>query len=350
MRNYRIFVSHSTDDVDLAECLSRRLKKLGAQPILASHKLVPGEDFLTGIKELIRHSHALVPILTKYSQTRPWVNHEIGFAVATNMPMLPISVGVSPEGLTEATHALRFETRSEFALKLRKLLKRKDIEAIFRPQSTLDSPIYECARTPDDRNRFLTDYLRRLPGYGTEKLRQLSAFGSFSIPDADPREEVWRLREGSKPREGARKLLRKERVRLEQHARRVGCRLMIKPSVRASAHGEFGTKTRLSLMRDFLLGMEGSDIDVAVLPPKPKMLMSRTIVGDWFVADAVVPFRGRSYYNTIFSRHAPTVLSNIRDFDDYFRSVRRQNKKENGEVSSRKFAIEKINRAIKSLG
>lgn len=45
---------------------------------------------------------------------------------------------------------------------------------------------------------------------------------------------------------------------------------------------------------------------------------SITIVGDWFSAESVSAKIGEGYRQTIFTRHAPSMITKIADFDSEF--------------------------------
>lgn len=334
----------------MAHAVHDHLKSLGAIPVLAETELHPGEDFLEGIKERIKHSHIIIPILTPYSSQRPWVNHEIGFALATEVPLLPICIGVEPEGLTESRHGLRFPDSESFEATLKSRLTTGQLDRMLSEGENAQAPIYECAETPDDRNRVLVQHLEQVKKYGTGRLRQMGAFSSFSIPRKAIINREWDEREGSLKRsEDSRRLLREERLLLEEHVRQCGCDLIIKPTVRADRHGEHGTRLRLRLVRDFLQSLSDTNptVRVAIWPADQKIWGNRTIVGDWFLADAVVPFQGESYRKTIFTRHAPTVLKRIRELDSLMEDLLEEMSLQGR--SSREYAIEELERNINAL-
>jgi hypothetical protein len=325
MYPYRLFITHSSEDTKLADLVEKQLRTIGYEPIRASADLTPGRDFLTGIKKYIRHAHALVPILTNYSSSRPWVNHETGFALGSGVPVLPICINAKPEGLTESQHALMFDSEEDFVNRLEKVLTTDTVEGMFGTGHSPSGPIFECAESPDDRNRVLVEYLAGCRDFGFGTVRQCAAFSSFSIPDKDPIDPAWDARDGElTPRsKDAKKLLREERQMIEENARKSNIDLIIKPKVRATEHGTDATIARLSEVRAFLESMAKFEdrIRVAIWPDDKKIYENITIVGDWFAAIAVVPFAGESYRNTIFTRHAATVLKQIQEFDSRMNSL-----------------------------
>ncbi len=73
------------------------------------------------------------------------------------------------------------------------------------------------------------------------------------------------------------------------------------------------TAARLENLLEFLASMPDDKVRVAV--DQGNIRGSLFAVGDWFVAEAVVPYSGGGYVQTIFTRHAPTVLKLTRGFD-----------------------------------
>ncbi|PYP82102.1 MAG: hypothetical protein DMF61_27360 [Blastocatellia bacterium AA13] len=71
------------------------------------------------------------------------------------------------------------------------------------------------------------------------------------------------------------------------------------------------------------------------------------MVGDWFVAESLIPRAGEGYRQTIFSWHAPTVLRWMRKFDEEFEELYKQSNLASN--ASRRWAIEEIEQIIKNL-
>src|ERR1700687_1772072 len=86
---YRVFVSYSHEDVREFTKLKRALehRKLC---VLSDRNIGAGTPFTDAIKGLIAHAHLFIPLITKNAQRKPWVHQETGFAMARNIPILPI--------------------------------------------------------------------------------------------------------------------------------------------------------------------------------------------------------------------------------------------------------------------
>ena len=81
-KDYRVFVSHSGDDIWVAEQIARRIEECGASAFLDRRDIVAGDDFKTRIREEIPRCRELVALFTPWSRKRAWVRHEIGMADA----------------------------------------------------------------------------------------------------------------------------------------------------------------------------------------------------------------------------------------------------------------------------
>ncbi len=218
--------------------------------------------------------------------------------------------------------------------------------------------MFECADMMYQRTKTLvdsSDEIHRL--YGPAKIRQRMAFSSFSIPNRNIKHRDWDEREGDDRRsEDMRKLLLEERQIMEKHARKAGCDLIIDPYVRSSStmkltsegretelmNSNSPTRKRLEILVDFLESMP--DEMVRVVFQEGNIDGGIHIIGDWFTAEAVVPHYKGGYKQTVFTRHAPTVLAKVQAFDEEFEDML-LDAKLNGS-SSRQAAIKTLKEII----
>jgi TIR domain len=77
---YRVFVSHSGDDIWVAEQIARLLEECGAATFLDRRDIAAGDDFRERIREEIPKCDELLALFTPWSRKRAWVRHEIGMA------------------------------------------------------------------------------------------------------------------------------------------------------------------------------------------------------------------------------------------------------------------------------
>ncbi len=102
-----------------------------------------------------------------------------------------------------------------------------------------------------------------------------------------------------------------------QRAAQYGCDLVIDPTVRLEPYSLLARKTRLETLRAFL-------INETRYPNVRAVARTRTepgnilIVGNWFYAESITPEPGAGYRQTLFTWHAPTVLTRMQEFDLQF--------------------------------
>jgi hypothetical protein len=77
---YRVFVSHSGDDIWVAEQIARLIEDCGAAAFLDRRDIAAGDDFRERIREEIPKCDELLALFTPWSRKRAWVRHEIGMA------------------------------------------------------------------------------------------------------------------------------------------------------------------------------------------------------------------------------------------------------------------------------
>lgn len=346
MDTYRVFISYSHKDQKLAQDLAQVLEDNGLRP-LWSREITSPWPFLEVIKDFISHSHVFMPILTKAASQRGWVHQEIGYALALNVPVLPvIRGGQLPGEMLEQLHGL---VLSDDPKDYRKQLSKSLFEKLVKEAQEKSHALFECAKYQVDRTRMLVEYanrVRRLGHYG--QVRQQATLSSFNIPDLPLSHKEWEIRHGSYYiGEDLCELLWKERRVMEEHARVAGCSLIIYPHVELKEFGDKAKKVRLKTVLQFLESMPGDKVKVAVnyggLPRGSNLI----IVGDWFAAEAVRTYEGKGYRHTIFTRHAPTVRSKMESFDAELRHLFQEQGL--APESSREAAINALQKIIAEL-
>jgi hypothetical protein len=76
---------------------------------MLDEQLTPGFEFSPGILDLITNCHIFLPLITPRSRARPWLNQEIGFALALGKPILPLVIGDAPAGLISVRQAVTMQ-------------------------------------------------------------------------------------------------------------------------------------------------------------------------------------------------------------------------------------------------
>jgi len=320
-KQYRVFISYSREDSDLVDKIVAILEENGLHP-MHDKDFGPGEGFPDQIKNYIAHSHVFMPVITKESSGRGWVHQEIGYAMALNIPVLPISYGEDPGQMIRDLQAIKWEDLEKNLEKNRQWLSLKKFKSIVRRAQADSHPLYECAELQEDRTKLIVDYARKvidLDSYG--HVRQKGALSSFHIPDNPITHPSWKERYGSfEISEYRLRLQREERIVLEEHARAKGCSIIIDPYLTYGTYGPGAKKSRINELLEFLDSIPRDKVKVAVQKHMPKA-HNIIIVGNWFAADAVSAAIGKGYQQTIFTRYAPTIQAKIELFDREFEEI-----------------------------
>jgi len=108
----RVFISYSHKHEHLmAGFLTQALENQGFD-VLYDRRIYGGSKIVEEIRQYILDSHAVVLILSNNSVESPWVNQELGFALAHNIPIIPIQAGSSelkPFGMLSETKPLELK-------------------------------------------------------------------------------------------------------------------------------------------------------------------------------------------------------------------------------------------------
>jgi hypothetical protein len=178
-------------------------------------------------------------------------------------------------------------------------------------------------------------------------VRQKGALSSFHIPLETIAHRVWRDRYGGVDRGDQHcSLQREERMALTEHAEAAGCKLIIDPFLTYEKWGEEARRERLKCLKMFLQGMPDDKCEVAIGRIGTHGA-SYTYVGNWFAAESMTAISGKGYYQTIFTRHAPSIRKRTALFDAEFSQILR----EAGVApqDSRQHAVEEITREIEKI-
>jgi hypothetical protein len=314
---FRIFISYSHEDGALAQAVAEALAGMGLSP-LWDKNIRPGATFTDAIKGFIQHAHIFMPIITEHASRRPWVHQETGYAMALNIPILPIAVDTTPAEMVAQIQAV--VVRSDFSDFAEQLAKVNLEQVVFRPAPAAFRQV-EVTGYAEHRAEMLAGCAQRvmdLAAFG--RVRQRAALSSFSIPDRSSGDPIWAEREGGVARgELYHDLQRAERRTLELHARQAGCDLIINPDFALERNGPRATRIRLEILYKFLADMP-DDRTRLVMTGRAREA-NLTLVGDWFSAESMSPKPGEGHRQTLFTWHAPTVLGTLRRFDMEFEEL-----------------------------
>ncbi len=87
---YQVFISHSTRDQGLVVAFANLLAKFGLEVFVAEWYLTPGEPLDAKISTMIEKADCVVALLTKNGIRSDWVQQEIGIALKTGKPLIPL--------------------------------------------------------------------------------------------------------------------------------------------------------------------------------------------------------------------------------------------------------------------
>ncbi|WP_321508185.1 toll/interleukin-1 receptor domain-containing protein [uncultured Methanoregula sp.] len=311
---FRVFISYSHQNIEIAEKIVAILESAGFQ-VIWDRKFNFGHGFHDQIKIFIAHSHVFLPIITKDSSERGWVHQEIGYAMALNIPVLPIAIDRLPGEMIRELHAIQVGENLDG---LENILTKETITNLMCHYKNPNYALYQCAEFTEDRAIMMANYANYVLWMRTHaKVRQKGGLSSFHIPDISLNHKIWENRYGPVTKSKFhRRTLREERVALEKHARVAGCRLIINPWLDYEKYGFTARIVRLCSIIQFLR-KDTIDIEVA-LNDQLSESESVTIVGDWFQAESYSAKLGQGFRQTIFTRHAPSMQPRIELFDQEF--------------------------------
>ncbi|MCK4251539.1 toll/interleukin-1 receptor domain-containing protein [candidate division WOR-3 bacterium] len=87
---YKVFISHSTRDQQLVIMLANLLTKFNMQVSVAEWYLIPGQKLDKKVFMEINKSNCVVVLLTKKGIRSNWVQQEMGYAMKSKIPLIPI--------------------------------------------------------------------------------------------------------------------------------------------------------------------------------------------------------------------------------------------------------------------
>jgi hypothetical protein len=322
--SFRVFISYSHEDLPVVTKLVDILKENKICPMW-DRRFAFGHAFHDQIKTFISHSHVFLPIISPSSIERGWVHQEIGYAMALNIPVLPVAMGKLPNEMIRELHAIPLDKEDleteEKLHSIKNLLSYETMENLVNRFRDPTYAQYQCAEFTEDRAILFAKYANTILAmrfYGM--VRQKGGLSSFHIPDKLIAHEDWDARYGGiSSNRFHRRSLRSERIALDKHANEKGCKLIVNPSLSFDKYGWKAKILRLTYLKDYINDMlaRGKSIEVAI-DRSMKENESITIVGDWFLAESYSSALGTGFRQTIFTTHAPSMKTRIETFEHEF--------------------------------
>ena len=95
---YLIFLSHKAEIKGHVQKLKEGLEVYGVEAFVAHSDIDPGTEWQEEILEALRDMDAFVPILTEGFRDSQWTDQEVGYALARDVPIIPLRVNMDPYG------------------------------------------------------------------------------------------------------------------------------------------------------------------------------------------------------------------------------------------------------------
>jgi hypothetical protein len=339
----RVFISYSHKDRALVQELLPVLAKCNVD-VIWDENLIAGYGFHDQIKDSIANAHVFMPIITKESSERGWVHQEIGYAMALNIPVLPVTTeNLDPSGMLQMVHAVKINDEVKDP---GQLLNRFTFEKLL--SSPGNAPIFMCAHLPEERTRMIIEYANKISGmnrFGV--VRQKGGLSSFHIPNDCIIRSVWEKRYHPDGKgEYHKRLQRKERLALEKHATEKGYKIIISPDYATDKRSKISAAARVSTLIAFLQANK-HETSIVAIQSKKTPTQSLTIVGDWFLAESVSFKPNDGFTNTFFTRDAAEIARRTEDFDCELTDILQQ--KGWTEKTSREKAIEYLKAILEDI-
>ncbi len=105
---YKVFISSSVKDIDLARDLSRRLKEAGIDVYSVDKAAVPGEAIFNKITVDLGRADEVLLILTDNSIDNPNLMYELGAATSLRKRVTPVIVGLEPNKLPSLIKGMNY--------------------------------------------------------------------------------------------------------------------------------------------------------------------------------------------------------------------------------------------------
>lgn len=110
MKPIRVFVSHSSDDIEMAMDMKEAMMYLRIKPFLAHSDIEVGESWRDAIRNEITKCDILVPLVTPKFRESEYTEQEIGAAWVLKKPILPVLAdGEKPTGFITEKQGVKYD-------------------------------------------------------------------------------------------------------------------------------------------------------------------------------------------------------------------------------------------------
>ena len=87
---FTVFLSHNSSDEEHIDKIEKGLQEIGVKPYIFKKDPRPGRMLSDKIESSIRDSDVLLVLFTTEGQYSQWMNSEIGYAKAAEIPIIPL--------------------------------------------------------------------------------------------------------------------------------------------------------------------------------------------------------------------------------------------------------------------
>ena len=115
----RVFISHIGNHKSDAMKIQQSLAHLGIVSFVAHSDIEPSKEWQTEIENALHSMNLFVALLTKGYKESDWTDQEVGFALAREVPVLPVSRGLLPYGFVAKIQALKWSESSADPIAIR---------------------------------------------------------------------------------------------------------------------------------------------------------------------------------------------------------------------------------------
>lgn len=106
---FKVFISHSTSDIDSVYKFKHWLEANGIQTYVAELCPQPGVELPSKIEDAINWSDCVIAIMTRDGDRSAWVNQEVGYAKRADRLIVPVvEDGVDPKGFISTLENVHF--------------------------------------------------------------------------------------------------------------------------------------------------------------------------------------------------------------------------------------------------
>ena len=113
---FKVFISHSTEDLEIVSIISNRLKLIGVDVYVAEFYPEPGKALSDKVLDNLKSSDCVIVLLTHFGAKSTWVQQEIGIAKTLGKPIIPLlEKELSVKGVLEGVEYIQLDQKNASA-------------------------------------------------------------------------------------------------------------------------------------------------------------------------------------------------------------------------------------------